>query len=233
MQGQREIVFRPRAAARVLLRGGGVVEVPAGARLSVRARGAAPARLAWSAVVLEQPVGGREGLQAARAELAAKGFAVRIRSAGAVYGIAGRVVDNRRELLVVEGDGTEAGARAAVEALRARGIAAAPREEVAVRPSGVLLLSGLGGAPLGEADAALTLAVEGDAGFVVESVEHGLGRAGPAREDRRYRGRLLVTLDAQGGLAVVHASRSRSCCAAWCRPRCRPARRSRRSRPRR
>jgi stage II sporulation protein D len=204
MQGQGEIAFRPRAAARVALRGGGVVEVPAGARLSVRARGAAPARLAWSAVVLEQPVGGRAELQAARAELQAKGFAARIRTAGAVYGIAGRVVDNRRELLLVEGDGSEAGAKAAVEALRARGVQAAPREEVAARPSGTLLLSGLGGAPLGEADAALTVAVEGDAGFVVEAVEHGLSGAGTAREDRSYRGRLYVTLDAQGGLAAVH-----------------------------
>jgi SpoIID/LytB domain protein len=204
MQGQREIAFRPRAAGRVLLRGGGAVEVPAGVRLSVRARGATPARLSWSAVVADQPVGGREGLLARRDALVVKGIAARVRIAGAVYGIAGRVVDNRREQLVVDGNGSEAGARAEVEVLRARGVTASLQQEVTGRPEGTLILLGPGGAPLGEADTALTMVVEGDAGFVVESVEHDLGPSERAREDRSYRGRLFITLDAQGGLAVVH-----------------------------
>jgi SpoIID/LytB domain protein len=61
-----------------------------------------------------------------------------------------------------------------------------------------------GGAPLGEADAALWLDVGGGASFVVEGVEHDRGTRGRAREDRAYGGRLFVTLDAHGMLAAIH-----------------------------
>ncbi len=70
------------------------------------------------------------------------------------------------------------------------------------RPRGRLELAGEAG-PLGEADGAVTLLVDGDAGFVVEGVEHARGPA-RAREDRTYRGRLYLALDAHGTLAAVH-----------------------------
>jgi SpoIID/LytB domain protein len=205
MEGQREIAFRPRAAARVLLRGGGAVEVPAGARLAVRVRGAQPAQIAWSAVLAEAPLANRDRIDAERRFYEARGVAVRTKLAGAVYGIAGRVVDNRREMLVAPGDGTEAAARRAVEALRiGLGARARLHQEVVARPSGTLELRSEWGAPLGEADTALTLVVEGDAGFLVEDVEHERGPTASAREDRTYRGRLFVTLDRRGTLAAVH-----------------------------
>ena len=202
MEGQREIAFRPRAPARIALRGGGAVDVPAGVRITVRARATAPARLARFVVITD--VEGHDELVAARAALAAQGFAARIRVTGAVYGIAGRVLDNRREQLVVDGDGTEAGARSVLAELQKGGTRGVLAGELAVRPTGTLVVSGPGGAPLGEADAALTVVVAGDAGFVVEAVEHDLGRAGRSREDRSYRGRLYVALDARGSLAAIH-----------------------------
>jgi SpoIID/LytB domain protein len=203
MEGQREIAFRPRGPARISLRGGGVVEVPAGARLVVQARGAVPARLAWTVVVSDPDLQGRDAILAERAALEADGLAARFRLFGAVYGIAGKVIDNRREQLVVDGDGTEAGARELVQRLREKGIRGVPQEDVVARPAGALVLSGPGGAPLGEAEAALTVVVEDDAGFLVEAVEHGLA-GGAAREDRTYRGRLYVALDAHGTLAAIH-----------------------------
>jgi SpoIID/LytB domain protein len=204
MEGQREIAFRPRGAARIALRGGGSVDVPAGARLTVQARATSPAQASWLVVVAGPDLDDHDALAAARARLAELGLTARLRVTGAVYGIAGRVLDNRREQLVVDGDGTEAGARRALETLRGQGIRGAVVDEIAVRPAGVLALFGPGGAPLGEADAALTVVVDGEAGFVVEAVEHDLGKAGPAREDRSYRGRLYVTLDARGSLAAIH-----------------------------
>jgi SpoIID/LytB domain protein len=124
---------------------------------------------------------------------------------GAVYGIAGRVVDNRRELLVLESDGSEEAARAGIERLRKQhGARATLHSEVVARPRGTLVLATEDGAPLGEADAALWVDVEGDGGFVVEAVEHERGPAARAREDRSYRGRLFVTVDARGALAAVH-----------------------------
>ena len=76
--------------------------------------------------------------------------------------------------------------------------------EVVARPRGTLELRAEGGAPLGEADAALWLDVDGDAGFVVEGVEHERGAEGARARIAPTGGRLYVTLDAHGALAAVH-----------------------------
>ncbi|WP_242360290.1 MULTISPECIES: SpoIID/LytB domain-containing protein [Anaeromyxobacter] len=205
MEGQREIAFRARAPGRITLRGGTVVEVPAGARLTVRAREAAPAIVVHHALLAEAPLAARAALDEARRTWAARGVPVRSRVTGTVYGVGGRVVDARRELLVAEGDGSLEAARATGASLRERfGEQPALSAEVVARPRGTLELRGEGGAPLGEADAALWLDVAGDAGFLVEGVEHDRGPRGRAREDRAYGGRLFVTLDAHGGIAAIH-----------------------------
>ena len=205
MEGQREITFRPRAPARVVLRGGGAVEVPAGARLTVRARGTSPAAVVHQPLLAEAPVAERARLEPIRRSFEEKGLVVLTRVVGGVYGIAGRVLDNRRELLLAASDGTREGARQAMDALRARhGARPTLHSEVVARPRGTLELRAEAGAPLGEADAALWLEVEGDGGFVVEGVEHERSPSARAREDRTYRGRLYVTLDADGALAAVH-----------------------------
>jgi SpoIID/LytB domain protein len=205
MEGQREIAFRPRAAARVLLRGGATVDVPPGARLTVRARRTAPAAIVHHPLLAEAPVAARERLEALRQAYAAKGVLVVSRVVGAIYGIGGHVVDNRRELLLAVSDGSEAGARRTAAGLRdAGGAVPAIHAEIVARPRGTLELRADGGASLGEADAALSLDVQGDAGFVVEGVEHERSPTARAREDRAYRGRLYVTLDARGALAAVH-----------------------------
>jgi SpoIID/LytB domain protein len=205
MEGQREIAFRPLGPGRVVLRGGTAVEVPAGARLTVRARRTAPAAVVHQPLLAEAPVEDRARLDALRARCEEQGVLVLSRVVGGVYGIGGRVVDNRRELLLAVSDGTEAGARAAIADLRER-LRARPElhAEVVARPRGTLELRAQAGAPLGEADAALWLEVDGDRGFVVEGVEHERSPSARAREDRTYRGRLYVTLDAGGALAAVH-----------------------------
>jgi SpoIID/LytB domain protein len=205
MEGQREVTFRPRGPARVVLRGSGAVEVPAGARLTVRARGTAPAAIVHQPLLAEAPIAQRARLDEVRRGYEAQGVVVLSRIVGGVYGIGGRVVDNRRELVLAASDGTREGARAALEGLRARnGTRPTLHSEVVARPRGTLELRAEAGAPLGEADAALFLEVEDDRGFVVEGVEHERSPTARAREDRAYRGRLYVTLDADGALAAVH-----------------------------
>jgi SpoIID/LytB domain protein len=207
MEGQEEISFRTRGPGRVTLRGGEVVEVPAGARLTVRARDTRPARLGWAPQVAEAPEADRDRLEEVRRVYRERGVALRSVRIGNVHGIAGRVVDNRRELLLAPSDGTEAGARAEIERFRERwGSRPALHVEVAERPRGTLLLSAAGVAPLGEADSVLVLEVDGDQGFVVEGVQHDLGPVARAREDRTYRGRLYVAVDARGALAAVHGA---------------------------
>ncbi len=172
----------------------------------MRARGTAPAAIVWHPLLADAPISARSRLDGPRRAYGAQGVAVHERIVGGVYGIGGRVVDNRRELLLADSDPTEPGARAAMERLRVQnGARPSLDAEVVARPRGTLELRAEGGAPLGEADAALWVEVEGDRGFVVEGVEHERGSRGRAREDRTYRGRLYVTLDAAGMLAAVHA----------------------------
>jgi SpoIID/LytB domain protein len=206
MEGQDEIVFRPRARARVSLRGGATVALEAGARVRVRAREVRPASLAFAPLLLDADADDRAALDAGRRRWEERGVPVRSRVVGGVYGIAGRVVDNRRELLfAAEGDGSEDGARALAETIRARvGWRPALHAELLAPPSGRLDLVGEGDRPLGTADAVLSVEVEGDAGLVVERVEHEASPAVQARADRAYGGRLFVTLDARGRLAAVH-----------------------------
>ncbi|HUL60707.1 MAG TPA: SpoIID/LytB domain-containing protein [Anaeromyxobacteraceae bacterium] len=200
-EGLDEIAFRPRAKARIALRGAPPVEVEGGARLRVRARGALPASLAWWPLLFEASAAERRRVEDARRAWEARGVRVRVRWVGGVYGISGRVVDNRRELLLADGDGGEAWARATVERLRARGERPGLHTEVVRRPSGELRISGAGGTAA-TADGALSLEVEGDAGFTLEGVPREGARE---REDRTYRGRLLVAVDARGKLAAVLA----------------------------
>jgi len=206
MEGQDEIVFRPRARARVSLRGGATLALEAGTRVRVRAREAKAASLAFAPLLLDVDADDRAPLDAGRRRWEERGVPVRSRVVGGVYGIAGRVVDNRRELLLAaEGDGSEAGARALAESIRARvGWRPALHAELLAPPSGRLDLAGDGGEPLGTADTVLSVEVEGDAGLVVERVEHEASPAVKARADRSYGGRLFVTLDARGRLAAVH-----------------------------
>ncbi len=206
MEGQREIAFHSRGPARVALRGGGAIEAPAGARLTVRVRGPVPAAIVHHPLLADAPMADRARLDGPRQLWEGRGVGVHTRIVGAVYGIGGRVVDNRRELLLADSPATEAGARAVMESLRERhGAHPMLDAEVVARPRGTLELRADGVAPLGEADTVLGVEVEGDLGFVVEAVEHDRGPRAHAREDRAYRGRLYVTVDASGALAAVHA----------------------------
>ncbi|MFO0584438.1 MAG: SpoIID/LytB domain-containing protein [Anaeromyxobacter sp.] len=205
MEGQEEIALRVRGAAHVRLRGGGLVAIPAGARLTVGVRGARPARVGWYPLILDAPAADRARLDEARRLYEERGVRLRTRRIGNVHGIAGRVVDNRRELLLAATDGSEEAARAEIERLRSRfGARAALVQEVVERPGGTLVLSSEAGAPLGEADGVLVLEPDGDDDFLVEGVQHDLGKVAGAREDRTYRGRLYVAVDARGALAAVH-----------------------------
>ncbi|MFL5300894.1 MAG: SpoIID/LytB domain-containing protein [Anaeromyxobacteraceae bacterium] len=206
MEGQREVVFRPRARARLLLRGGAALEVAPGTALRVRARDALPAALAHHPLLGEAPWSDRARLDATRRLWEGRGVKVQQRLTGAVYGIAGHVVDSRRVVLVAEGDGSEGFARAfAEQSLAEHGGRTGVFSEVVRRPTGAVEVLDAAGAPLGAGDALVSLEVAGDAGFTVSRVEHDVGYAAHGFDDRAYRGRLHVTLDASGRLAAVLA----------------------------
>jgi SpoIID/LytB domain protein len=206
MEGQEEIAFRPRGPAHLRARGGTTLRLPAGELFRVRALGALPAALAHYPLLAEVPHADRAGLEAARRAWEERGVKVRQRLVGGVYGIAGRVIDNRKVLLLADGDGSEGWARDLAETILAQDGTRPPLfgERVSL-PQGQLELLDAGGVRLALGDALLTLEVDGDQGFALLAVEHDVGYAAHGREDRAFGGRLHVTLDASGRLAAVNA----------------------------
>ncbi len=206
MEGQPEIAFRPRGAARLRPRGGAAIALPAGAAVRVELRDARPATLAHFPLLGQFEFRDHTGLEAARRLWEQRGVRPRLRFLGGVYGILGHVIDNRRTLLLADGDGSEAGARAfAEEAARAWGERPGIFSDLVARPAGTLDVVDAAGRPLATADGVLSLDVEGDAGFTVSRVEHDMGYPAHGFEDRSYRGRLYVTVDGSGRLAAVDA----------------------------
>jgi len=206
MEGQEEIAFRPRGRARLRARGGASLELPAGQVFRVRARSALPAAIAHYPLLAELPHADRAGLESARRGWEERGIRVRQRLVGGVYGIAGRVIDNRRVLLLADGDGSEGWARDLAETVLAQdGTRPALFGERVSPPQGRLELLDAGGAPLAVGDGLLTVEVTGDAGFTLLRVEHDVGYAAHGFEDRAFGGKLHVTLDAAGRLAAVNA----------------------------
>lgn len=206
MEGQQEIAFRPDAPARLRLRGGAILALRAGQRVRIRARDALPAALAWQPLLAEAAYADRAQLDPVRRLWEERGAEVRQRWTGGIYGIAGRVVDNRRLVLVAAGDGSERFAQEfAGDALRRHGARTGTFTELLRRPSARLEVLDDRGHLLGVADALATLDVDGGARFTVARVEHDVGYAAHGFADRAYRGRLHVTVDATGRLAAVLA----------------------------
>jgi SpoIID/LytB domain protein len=202
MEGQEQLVVRTLGPARLLLRSGPSVPLPAGTRLVVRVRDAAPARLDAAPLLAEAAWADRATIEAARSDWTSRGVAVRLRTIGGVYGIAGRVVDTRRLKLVADGERDPRGAQARADALQAISGQRLPLDvEVTARPRGRLAVASEAGA-LGEADSAAVVDPGEGGELAVESVEHALDGK-PAREERRYRSRLVATVDAAGRLALV------------------------------
>jgi SpoIID/LytB domain protein len=188
-----ELRFRPRGPARLDARGSETVEVAAGATLRARAVDAAPARLAHHVLLAELDHADRAGVAAARAAWRARGLEPVQRTVGGVYGIAGKVVDNRRVLLLAPAP-SEADARALAERLRAEhGVRPVPFAELVSPPAGGVEVLDAQGRRVARGDQLVSLAVEGSAGFELE-------RGGRAAA---YRGTLHLALDASGRVVAV------------------------------
>ncbi len=206
MEGQQEIAFHTTAPARLRARGGGEVRIPPGQTFRVRGRGALPAAIARYPLLGDALYADRARLDATRRLWEGRGIVVRQRMTGGVYGIAGHVIDNRRIVLLAAGDGSAASAHAfAEEALARYGGRTGTYSEIVTRPSGRLEVLDAAGVQVAEGDALVSLDVGGRGSFTVHRVEHDVGQAAHGFEDRTYHGRLLVTIDSSGHLAVVLA----------------------------
>jgi stage II sporulation protein D len=207
MEGRQEVVFVPKGRVRLLLPGPveAVAQAPAGERLTVRVVGGTPASRVFRVQVSELAFADKAGLQAELDRWKERGVPVRVQTLGQVYGIAGKVIDNRRYAVQVEEALSESEARTrSGEFLRRWGLHGTLAEEVVVPAHATLELRDAGGALLGRAVDRVHAETLDRSGFDVRQVEHDVGYRAHGLEDRSYRGSLLFTVDARGTLAVVN-----------------------------
>ncbi|ATB47385.1 hypothetical protein MYMAC_002993 [Corallococcus macrosporus DSM 14697] len=207
MEGRAEVTFAPRG--RMRLRFGGpdekMLDAAAGTRWTVRVTQGTPAELSARVQLAEFRIADRDGLQAALASWREKGLAVRAQVLGSVYGIAGKVIDNRRTLLLVDEVLTpEAAGRKQAELLRSHGARTTLFEEVKTPAKAILEVRDEAGVVVGLAQDRLDAETPDGAGFDVRQVEFGVGYDFHGFEDRTFRGALQFVVDRSGRLAVVN-----------------------------
>jgi stage II sporulation protein D len=210
MEGRPEVTFSPRG--RMRLRFGGpedkVLEAPAGSVWKVRVTKGEPAVIAARIQLGEFRFSDKAGLAEEQQAWQARGLTTRVLVLGALYGIAGKVIDNRRYLLLVEQvlPAKEAADKQA-QLLREYGARTTLFEEVRTPARGVLEVRDSAGSLVGQAQDLLTADTLDASGFDVRQVEYHVGYENHGFEDRGYRGALQLTVDRFGTLGVVNVVR--------------------------
>ncbi len=208
MQGRPEVRFVPRGRMRLRFGGEGdkFLEAPAGSVWTARVTEGSPAVLSARVQLAELPFADKAGLAEAQAQWQARGLAVRVHVLGVIYGIAGKVIDNRRYLLLLDEELTPRDAPTRQAALlRDFGVRTTLFEEVRTPSHAILEVKDQAGAVVGLAQDTLSMETLDDAGFEVRQVEHDVGYDNHGFEDRAYRGTLQLAVDRHGTLAVVNA----------------------------
>jgi SpoIID/LytB domain protein len=149
-----------------------------------------------------------ESIRRERASWEARGIRVRGFERGSVFGFYGRVLDNRVQVLVEDAplSSTDA-ARGRISAL-ARETGARNLEifeETVARPTGVVRVICQGVEARLDFPGMVALAGAEGRTVKVRNVEFGKGFSWHGREDRTYRGLIVLTVDRRGMLAVVNA----------------------------
>ncbi len=207
MEGQPEVAFVPRGRVRLTLPGDvdKVAEAPAGELLRVRLVSGTAAKLVFRLQLSELAFADKAGLQSELDTWAGRGVPVRVQTLGQVYGIAGKVIDNRRYALLADEGLSEAEARTrSADFLRRWGVRVTLAEEVVAPAHATLEIRQASGALLGRAVDKIHGETLDQSGFDVRRVEHDVGYRAHGLEDRNYRGALVFTVDARGTLAVVN-----------------------------
>ena len=197
-EGRDRVVLRG-AGLRLLPDGEGGPEVRGGASYTIRVDRGRAAAIRWRPIVARLAVGEDEALRAELARWRGRGEAPRTVEIGALFAVRGEVLDQRRILVTVGDAVDEPAAKARAAELRARwGVDAGLHAELAERPRGVVEATDDRGVVVRN-DGILWFA--GPSLIEVDDID----KEGGGREVRRYFGRIYVTLDRAGKLAVVNA----------------------------
>ncbi|HEY0839018.1 MAG TPA: SpoIID/LytB domain-containing protein, partial [Vulgatibacter sp.] len=203
-EGKSEIAIVPKVATRIAAGTGKTLKAAAGSTWRFRVKDGVPAKLLYAPQVADFRVRDREAALESLDLWKSRGFDARAAIVGGIYGFGGRVIDNRRYAILLAAPADRAGAeRLAGDAQSRFGAVASLFEEIEQRPTGIVEVIDPAGKVVARARGIAVVEPEGAGGIAVLRVEHDIGYAGQGREDRTYRGRIFVTVDASGKTAAV------------------------------
>lgn len=208
MEGNSEVTLVGRGRMRFRLPGTPerLVEGPPGMAWTVRRKAGTPAAVVARIQVAEIPFADKVGLLTAQAEWKDRGLVLKERILGGVYGIAGKVIDNRRYVLVVDQPPAPPESLAAQqqEILTKFQVRTSLLEEVKAKGRVTMELVDGNGAVAATVKDTLTAEAPDGAPIEVKRVEYGVGYDFHNFEDRAFRGAILLTADRKGTLAVIN-----------------------------
>jgi SpoIID/LytB domain protein len=208
MEGSAEVTLVGRGRLRFRLSGTPekFVEGPPGMEWKVRRVAGTPAKIVARIQVAEVPFNDKLGLAQAQEEWAGRGLTLKSQILGGVYGIAGKVIDNRRYVLVVDQPPAPPESLAAQQAemLKKFQVRTSLLEEVKAKGTITLELIDGAGVTHAKVDEKLTAESPDGAPIEVRRVEFGVGYDFHNFEDRAYRGSVLLTADRGGKIAVIN-----------------------------
>ncbi|HEY3446601.1 MAG TPA: SpoIID/LytB domain-containing protein [Myxococcales bacterium] len=208
MEAQSSVTFTTKGRMRLLARGGlnKTLEAPAGSTWTLTLKNYEPGETLFSIQVAEHAFSDKDDLAETKKLWGEeRGYKVRTQTTGSLHGIAGHVLDNRRQLVLI-GDATaEEKAKEILKELHAKfGFQGMLLPALKKRPHGLLEIADASGTVLAVAQD-LASATSPDKGpFLVKEVEHGRGYKSHGRQDRSFRGDLEFVVDRAGGIAVVN-----------------------------
>ncbi|MFT3707623.1 MAG: SpoIID/LytB domain-containing protein [Archangium sp.] len=208
MEGCAEVTLVGRGRLRFRIPGNPekFVEGPSGMEWKVRRTKGTAAAIVARIQVAEIPFNDKLGLAQAQQEWGERGLQLKSQILGGVYGIAGKVIDNRRYVLVVDQPPAPPESLAAQqsEILQKFQVRTSLLEDVKTKGTISLeLIDGSGGV-VAKADDRLTAESPDGAPIEVKRVEYGVGYDFHNFEDRAYRGAVLMTADRTGKIAVIN-----------------------------
>ncbi|MBI5546122.1 MAG: SpoIID/LytB domain-containing protein [Deltaproteobacteria bacterium] len=208
MEGQRSVSFVTKARMRLQAQGGlnKTLEAPAGSAWTIRLADYEPGEIVESVQVAEHPFNDKEGLAETRKLWEERGYAVRTLIIGSLHGIAGHVLDNRRQRVFIGEAISETQAKEVLKTLHQKYAFQATRVPfLKRRPHGKLEVVDASGAVLAVAQDLASVTSPDKGPFLVKEVEHSRGYKAHGRQDRTFRGDLEFVVDRHGGMAVVNS----------------------------
>ena len=206
MEGRDEIVLTAVGPASLAAASGNSPQdIAPGTALVFRVQNGRPARLRYRIQAGEFRMDDREALSKARKLWKSRGQPVNVLRTGSRYGVSGRVIDMRRNILTVsESLSLEAAQKLQRKLQTKYGETTQLHPVLEKRPSGTVTVSDLQGRRRLSADTAAVLSPKTEQPLLAKQVEFGVGYAFHGFQDRRFRGDLIVAVDALGKLALIN-----------------------------